>query len=68
MRCELCSSEMWSDDDLHWWWCYNPKCSLHYGNNEKTNEYFVEVHEKDQRMRERALEDGKDWFEHERYY
>lgn len=59
MKCEKCGSDTWVDDDLHWDWCKNPKCSEHYGNNYKTRVYFETVNEKDQRMRERMEERGE---------
>jgi|GEM_PF-4325687 hypothetical protein len=24
--CSKCGYPVWLDDDLHWWWCRNPRC------------------------------------------
>lgn len=57
MTCPKCGSKTWSDDDLHWLWCHNPKCVEFYGNNtEKMRDYNAEI-----AYRERLrLEQGKE--------
>lgn len=53
MKCEKCGSDCWSDDDLHWQWCKNPKCLNSYGGNEqRMRDFFQEIEEKQQRNEE----------------
>jgi hypothetical protein len=57
MACEKCGSETWSDDDLHWQWCKNPKCFNSYnGDNERTKHYDAEIAYKERCNIERAKE------------
>ncbi|MGB7379483.1 MAG: hypothetical protein WA959_23345 [Rivularia sp. (in: cyanobacteria)] len=46
MACELCGSPTWVDDDLHWTWCKNGRCSESYSDNEKVQEYLIDLLQK----------------------
>lgn len=44
MACKKCGFPTWSDDDLHWLWCKNPKCTEFYGNDEeRMREFFADI-------------------------
>lgn len=47
MACELCGSPTWVDDDLHWTWCKNGRCSESYSDNEKVQEYLMTIAEQE---------------------
>jgi hypothetical protein len=57
MTCEKCGASTWSDDDLHWTWCNNPKCFNSYNaNNERTRDYTKEIADRERRNIERGKE------------
>jgi hypothetical protein len=61
MRCERCGGETWSDDDLHWAWCENPKCLNSYGKDEeRMNAYFQAIQEKEEYRKSRGYDDEYD--------
>jgi hypothetical protein len=57
MTCEKCASPTWSDDDLHWQWCENPRCTNAYGKNaERMRDYDAEIAHRERRRLEREGE------------
>lgn len=57
MACHICGSTTWNDDDLHWLWCDNPKCRESYSNEEKLQEFFRAIEERDRDRESRGYDD-----------
>jgi|GEM_PF-6608098 hypothetical protein len=51
--CDICESETWDDEDLHWTWCYDSKCLNSFNNPERVASFLEQVEEKEKKARER---------------
>ena len=51
MKCHLCGSATWRDEDLHWYWCENRECFFSQESYEYLKQYEEERLEAEQERR-----------------
>jgi hypothetical protein len=59
VKCSVCGSDTYRDDDLHWLFCKNSECSESWENTERAEEYDYALENHERELRERALENGE---------